>query len=144
MGFSEERRKKGVAGEAAVQQVIETLWDVRSTSADPTNAWDYLSETDAVEQKTRFNMNSSKYDEWLFPVNKINNCRNEVRRCHLIYYFPDDNTLWYLDYDPILFATYKTKYIWAEHCESYLIPAGDWKRISWGPPEGVHLEVTKN
>jgi hypothetical protein len=143
MGFSELRWKKGVAGEATVQQIIEALWDVKSTSAEPKCPWDYWSNTDVVEQKTRFGITSTTYDDWLFPLNKINNCKKDVRRSHLVYFYPDDNTLWYIDYDPLLFEDFKTKYVWAEHTDNILIPAKLWKRINWGPPEGVQLEVAK-
>jgi len=144
MGFSELRWKKGVAGEATVQQIIEALWDVKSTSADPKCPWDYWSATDVVEQKTRFGITSTTYEDWLFPLNKINNCKKDVRRSHLVYFYPDDNTLWYIDFDKMLFEDFKTKYVWAEHTDNVLIPAKLWKRISWGPPDGVHLNDAKN
>ena len=131
MGFSEQRWQKGVSAEAIVRAVIENLWDVKSTSEDRKNIWDYWSDTDVVEQKTRFGINSTTYSDWLFPSNKILNCSKDVRRSHLVYFFPDDNTLWSIDYDPVLFAGFKTKYIWAERCESYLIPAELWKPIRW-------------
>ena len=144
MGFSKSRWEKGIAGEAAVQQIIEALWDVKSTSSDPKAIWDYWSDNDVVEQKTRFGINSTTYEDWLFPVNKINNCRKDVRRSHLVYFYPDDNTLWYCDYDEVLFADFKTKFVWAERTDNILIPAKLWKRISWGPPDGVHLNDAKN
>jgi hypothetical protein len=137
MGFSEQRRQKGIAGEAAVQQVVEALWDVKSTSADPKCPWDYWSATDVVEQKTRFGITSKTYDDWLFPVNKINNCKKDVRRSHLVYFYPDDGTLWYIDFDPLLFQDFKTKFVWAEHTDNVLIPAGLWKRISWAPEKSI-------
>jgi hypothetical protein len=144
MGFSKSRWEKGVAGEAAVQQIIEALWDVRTTAADPKAIWDYWSDNDVVEQKTRFGINSTTYDDWLFPVNKINNCRKDVRKSHLVYFYPDDNTLWYCDYDEMLFADFKTKYVWAERTDNILIPAKLWKRINWGVADGVHLNDAKN
>ena len=132
MGFSESRWAKGVIGENTVESVIENLYDVKRT-LEKQHPWDYESETDVVEQKTRFNMKSSTYNEWYFPVNKIINCKNEKRRCHLIYFFPDDNTLWSITYDPSVFAGFQTKFVWAERTDSVLIPAKNWKRISWGP-----------
>jgi hypothetical protein len=144
MGYSTARHQKGSAGEAAVQQIIEALWDVRSTSADPKCPWDYWSQSDVVEQKTRFGITCTTYEDWLFPINKINNCKKDVRRSHLVYFYPDDNTLWYCDYDEMLFANFKTKYVWAERTDNILIPAKLWKRINWGASEGVQLEVAKN
>ena len=85
MGFSKSRWEKGIAGEAAVQQIIEALWDVKSTSSDPKAIWDYWSDNDVVEQKTRFGINSTTYEDWLFPVNKINNCRKFRSRKNKIY-----------------------------------------------------------
>jgi len=140
MGFSELRWKKGVAGEAAVAEIIEALWSVRSTSADPKCPWDFWSSTDVVEMKTRFGITSTTYEDWLFPLNKINNCKKDVRKSHLVYFYPDDSTLWYIDFDALLFEDFKTKYVWAEHTDNVLIPSHLWKRISWGPGENLNLK----
>jgi hypothetical protein len=144
MGFSEHRWKKGIDAEATVRTVIEELWNVKSTSGQRSCPWDYWSDTDVVEQKTRFGINSTTYEDWLFPLKKIYNCRKDVRKSHLVYFYPDDNTLWYCDYDEVLFADFKTKFIWAERTDNILIPAKFWKRIDWGQSTGVHLHNGKN
>jgi len=129
-GFTEERWKAGVAAQEEIADFVEAKWSVKRT-AEKNNIWDFWSPETVIELKSRRDILPDKYDTWVFDEKKIVNCSKDVRRSVLLYYFPADRSLFYINYEPVLFADFKRERNWPEHTNNILIPRTSWTKIDW-------------
>ena len=72
---------------------------------------------------------SNSYPTWLVPASKTWGARDETKTLIIFYYYEGDNTLWYIQYDKELFATFKCVVPSKHTADHYYIPKECFTRV---------------